>query len=415
MRVKNTKIKNDKEISEPKYGLPKNVKFCKRCVMSNQRPEPTVEFKNRNKKETLNIDEEGVCSACRWYDNIKNRIDWKRREKLLKELCDKYRSKDGSYDCVVPGSGGKDSDFASHVLKYKFGMHPLTVTWTPHLYTDIGWQNFQSWIHKGGFDNILVSPNGKVHSKLTRMAFKNLLHPFQPFILGQKYIGPRIAVKFNIPLVFYGENESEDGNSIIHSVEEINTMHPKYYSQEKIDLSKIFIAGLSAQELIEKHGFTINDLYLYLPLLKEEVEKVDVKVHYMSNFYKWDPQENFYYAAKHCGFKPNTERTEGSYSKYSSVDDRIDPFHYFTTLVKFGIGRASYDASQEIRHNKITREEGVALVKKYDQEFPKKYFKDFLEYIDMDEKEFWKTIEKFRSHHLWKKVDGKWVLRNSIQ
>ena len=111
-----------------------------------------------------------------------------------------------------PGSGGKDSAFASHILKYKYNMNPLTVTWAPHLYTNIGWENFINWSHVGGFDNILFTPNGKLHRYLTRLAFLNLLHPFQPFIIGQKMIGPKFALKYNIKLIFYGENQAEYGN-----------------------------------------------------------------------------------------------------------------------------------------------------------------------------------------------------------
>ena len=133
-----------------KYGLPLNVAFCKKCVISNQRPSSTVEFKNtgKEKKETIAFDEDGVCSACR-YAEFKDKIDWRQREKELIKLCNKHRSKNGRYDCIVPGSGGKDSAFTAHILKYKYGMNPLTVTWSPHLYTDIGWKNFTNWIHKG--------------------------------------------------------------------------------------------------------------------------------------------------------------------------------------------------------------------------------------------------------------------------
>ena len=103
----------------------------------------------------------------------KKKIDWKKRESELTELLDKYRKTNG-YDCVVPGSGGKDSAYTAHILKYKYGMNPLTVTWAPHLYTDIGWKNFDNWIKVGGLDNILFTPNGRVHRLLTRLAFKNL-------------------------------------------------------------------------------------------------------------------------------------------------------------------------------------------------------------------------------------------------
>ncbi len=133
------------------------------------------------------------------------------RERALISLCDKYRSRNGAYDCIVPGSGGKDSFYASYLLKYKYGMNPLTVTWAPHIYTDWGWKNFQSWIH-AGFDNVLQTPNGRVHRLLTRLAVENLFHPFQPFILGQKQIAPKFSALYGIPLVFYGENEAEYGN-----------------------------------------------------------------------------------------------------------------------------------------------------------------------------------------------------------
>ena len=108
----------------------------------------------------------------------------------------------GEYDCIVPGSGGKDSIFASHILKYKYKMNPLTVTWAPHLYSDMGWKNFQNWIHKGGVDNYLYSPNPKTQKEITRQATKNILHPFQPFIIGQKTFALKMAAKFNTPLIF---------------------------------------------------------------------------------------------------------------------------------------------------------------------------------------------------------------------
>jgi tRNA(Ile)-lysidine synthase TilS/MesJ len=132
-------------------------------------------------------------------------IDWQDRERKLRALCDRYRRDDGRYDCVVPGSGGKDSFYAAHQLKYAYGMHPLTVTWAPHIHTDWGWRNFQAWT-RAGFDNYLMTPNPRLHRLLTRLAVENLFHPFQPFILGQKNFAPKMALLFDVPLVFYGEN-----------------------------------------------------------------------------------------------------------------------------------------------------------------------------------------------------------------
>ena len=131
-----------------RYGLPKEIVFCKKCVISNQRPNSAIEIQNTAKsiKSTINFNSDGVCDACVFSERKKSQIDWSERESQLVELCNRFRKNDGSYDCIVPGSGGKDSFFASHILKNKYGMHPLTVTWAPHVYTDWGWKNFQAWI-----------------------------------------------------------------------------------------------------------------------------------------------------------------------------------------------------------------------------------------------------------------------------
>ena len=394
------------------FGLPEQVVFCKRCVISNQRPNSTVEFKNvkDEEKATINFDEDEICDACRYQDSKASNSDWKKREDALKSLCDLHRNDNGDYDVIVPGSGGKDSAYASHVLKYKYGMNPLTVTWAPHKYTEIGWKNFENWIHEGGLDNVLFTPNGKLHRYLTKEAFTNLLHPFQPFIVGQRIIGPMMAAKFNVKLVFYGENQAEYGNNVDENY--TPTMDKKFFSVD--DPMDIMLGGKSIRDIISETDFKLNDFKPYIPPKAEYLESKGVEVHYLGYYLPWDPQECYYYATENTGFQSNSERTEGTYSKYSSIDDKIDMFHYLTTLVKFGIGRATYDAAQEIRNNKITREEGVQLVRKFDQEFPNKYFKDFLEYISLSETEFHNILDQFRSPHLWEKIDGEWVLKHAV-
>ena len=388
--------------------------FCKKCVISNQRPSSVVEFNNDSlkAKTVIQFDEEGVCQACRYAEIKDKNIDWKEREDQLLKLLDKYRSTNGSYDCIVPGSGGKDSAFTAHLLKYKYNMNPLTVTWAPHVYTDIGWKNFQKWIEVGGFDNILVTPNGKAHRLMTQLAFKNLCHPFQPFIIGQKIVGPRAALQNNIPLVFYGENQAEYGNNIKDN--ETPLMNNDFFTDE-LSLDDLYIGGVSGRTLINEYDLSQSDLSLYMPLDKTLVKKRKIEMHYLGYYIKWDPQENYYYAVENTGFTANEERTEGSYSKYSSIDDKMDTLHYLTSYIKFGLGRATYDAAQEIRNGKITREEGIALVHKYDAEIPKKYLKEMLEYLDLSEDEFWNVIDSFRPKHLWTKNNNNWVLKNPVK
>ena len=399
-------------MSKAYFGLPEKVLFCKECVISNQRPSSAIEFKHKKNeiKSTINFNEDGICDACRYQKIKAKEIDWKKREQSLIKLLNKHRRNDGGYDIVVPGSGGKDSAYTSHLLKYKYGMNPLTVTWAPHKYTEIGWKNFENWVHVGGHDNILFTPNGRLHRYLTQQAFLNLLHPFQPFIVGQRIIGPYMAAKFGIKLVMYGENPAEYGNNSNDNFKP--TMDNKFFSVT--NLEEMVLSGKLIKDIINENSFLINDFAPYIPPSSDYLNEKGVEVHYFGYYLKWDPQECYYYAVENTGFQPNSERTEGTYSKYSSIDDQIDTFHYYTTFIKFGIGRTTYDAAQEIRNGKITRAEGVALVKKYDHEFPQKYFKHFLEYIDITEDLFYETVNKFRPPHIWEEINGEWKLRHKI-
>ena len=396
---------------EAYYGLPQEVKFCTKCVMSNQRPASTVEFKHtaNSKKTTMQFDENGVCDACRTAE-IKDNINWGMREEELIKLLDKHRKNDGSYDCLVPGSGGKDSAYQAHVLKYKYGMNPLTVTWPPILYTDYGLKNWKNWLDSG-FDNISFYRNGKVMKLLTRLSIENLLHPFQTFILGQKNLAPKIAAAHGINLIFYGENEAEYGNPIADNMTSLRDK--SYYSFEH--LNEIYLGGVTVSELIEKYDVRLSNIMAFLPPKAEELEKANIEVHYLGYYLKWTPQEVYYYAVENTGFKARPFRTQGTYSKYSGIDDKIDDLHFYTTYIKFGIGRTSYDASQEIRNKHLTREEGIALVKRFDGEFPDRYFEDVMNYIEMKPDEFHQLCDKFRSPHLWGKDENmKWKLRHNI-
>lgn len=423
-------IQFDESNTKPQafYGLPADVKYCKKCVISNQRPNSAVEYNHtqESKKQTIHFDNEGVCDACNFTERKRHEIDWADRDKQLRELCDKYRKSDGSYDCIVPGSGGKDSFYASHILKTQYGMHPLTVTWAPHVYTDWGWKNFQSWIH-AGHDNYLMTPNGRVHRLLTRLSTELLFHPFQAFMFGQKSLAPKMALLFNIPLVFYGENEAEYGNPIIDTEDAKRDW--SYFTAA--DQSKIYLGGVSLGELKSDFGLDQNDLQPYLPADPNQISERKIEVHYLGHYLKWHPQSCYYYAVENGGFQASPERTPGTYSKYNSIDDRIDDLHYLTTGIKFGIGRASYDAAQEIRSGDINREEGVALIRKFDHEYPDRFIGELFDYLSVNEREFPHAskmfenpimdreyfrllTDKFRSPHLWINKSGIWKLRHPV-
>ena len=256
----------------------------------------------------------------------------------------------------------------------------------------------------------------------------NLFHPFQPFIIGQKCLAPKLAYLHNIKLIFYGENEAEYGNPLVDNMSAKRDF--KYFTSQNEE--EIFLGGTSIQSLKSDFGLSKADLEMYSPINPLKLEDAGIQIHYLGYYLKWHPQEAYYYANKHGGFEASPERTPGTYSKYNSIDDKIDDFHYLTTYIKFGIGRATYDASQEIRSGDINREEGVALVKKFDGEFPDRFANEIFQYLSIPDEQFGqisKCFEQpiidreyfedltnmFRSPHLWTFSDNEWKLKYSIK
>ena len=389
----------DKQIK----NIPKKVIWCKNCCISNQRPR-IIFGKNQ------------ICSACQ-YANYKNTINWKKREDELLRLLDRHRSKNSKWDVIVPSSGGKDSGFVAHQLKYKYGMNPITITWSPLQYTEIGKYNFDSLINSG-ISNFLYTPNGKLQKKLARLCFEELGDAFHVFVLGQVNFPFHMALKLDISLVFYGENgeleyagDPKFKDRPFKPMSEWTNQHFK-----GVKFTDLINYGLKNKKYLSRNDLIDGDLEYYkIPNLRS-LKKAGIKgKHFFSYYKKWTPQENFYYCVENTGFRPNDERTEGTYSKYSSLDDKMDGFHYFMRYIKFGLGRCSEEASHEVRDNHITREEGIKLMKKYEGEFPKKYFQDFLEYLNISEKDFWRIVDKWRPKHLWHKKNNKWKFKEIIK
>jgi len=375
------------------YNLPEQVRFCKRCTISNQRPRIT-------------FDNEGICSACNFSEFKKNKIDWEKREGELKKLLDTHRKSNGEYDVIVPCSGGKDGSYVAHQLKYVYGMNPLTVTFAPSIYTDIGKKNLENFTRVGGFDNLLKSVSGDVHRKLMKLSFLYIGDNFQPFVYGQTNFPMQAAIQNDVKLIFYGENgEVEYGGDMK------NAYSP---TREIADHSKHYFSGKSP-EFWKDYGVNKNDLVTYMPPDMNKIKEKQLEIHFFSYYKYWDPQENFYYCVEKTGFETNDERSEGTYSKYASLDDKTDGFHYYLSYIKFGIGRSTSDSAHEIRDGKITRDEGIALVKKFDGEFPQKHFKETLDYMDISEEEFYMVIDSWRSPHLWHKNEkNEWELKSPI-
>ena len=240
-------------------------------------------------------------------------------------------------------------------------------------------------------------------------------------------LAPKIAAMMDIPLVFFGENEGEYGNPIADTRKA--TRGWEYFTMQ--DRSKVFLGGTSIADLQSEFGLTKGDMEAYMPVDPQRLEDVGVEVHFLGHYLRWHPQSNFYYATEKGGFRPSPERTPGTFTKFVSIDDKIDDFHYYTTFVKFGIGRTTYECCMDIRTDDISRDEAVCLVKKYDGEFPERFFGDTLKYLSLPQEKFPKAsrmfeqpimdreyfenlIDRFRSPHIWKRDNGAWKLRKTV-
>ncbi|MDC1153611.1 N-acetyl sugar amidotransferase [Nitrospinaceae bacterium] len=414
----------DKNKNIVKYNLPAKVEFCKKCLNSNQRPTTRAEHLI---KEDITIPTrffDGVCEACVIKDKKQN-VDWEKREYEFKKLLDQYRSSKRRYDVVVPGSGGKDSFYVAHQLKYKYKMNPITVTASPFIYTDWGWKNLQNWTNSG-FENFLNTPNQKIYRLLARIALENMFHPWHLWILGQKNVPTKFAKNLKIPLVIYGESPSEYGSPT-----------EEYTSDYVIDwhtcknLDEVYISGESLKTL-KDFGLQEYELEPFLPLTKDDFVENKIKCLAFSYFHDWHPQANFYYAIEHSDFNLSPERTAGTYSKYSGIDDKMDDFYWYTYFIKYGMGRTTWDSAHEIRNGDLSIEEGRMLISKYDGEYPERFSDEILEYLSISEKCFGKKIHKlferpildrkyfnqmtdfFRSPHLWEKTNNGMKLRAQV-
>ena len=252
-------------------------------------------------------------------------------------------------------------------------------------------------------------PDGQTHRKLARLCFEYLGDPFQPFVYGQLALPMKVAKYFGVGLVMYGENGEAEygGDPSANDRPRWDTAHWDRIYTKGSGVDKIWEIGRSFSALDGEP----SDAYTLPGDISSHAE-----FHWLGYYLKWHPQSNYYYAAEHTGFEPNSDgRSEGTYSKYASLDDKLDGLHYYMAYIKFGIGRCTSDAAHEIRDGEITRDEGIALVRRYDGEFPEKHLAECLDYLGMDEDYLTTVINRFRPGHLWENLgDDGWRLKHGV-
>jgi N-acetyl sugar amidotransferase len=365
------------------------MRYCTKCIMPDTRPE-------------IVFDEHGVCDACNSAERKAQEIDWEGREKEFLQILDKYRCTDGSkWDCIIPVSGGKDSCFQAYTLKYKYGMNPLCVNFVPCEMTNIGHKNLE-FLRDLGFDLIQVGANRKVYREMSKVGFHKLGDSCWPEHIGIFTTPVQIAVQYNIPLIIWGENSQLEYGGPAHA-REAQVLDRRW-------LEEYQMLGYRITDLVHD-GFNLNDLKAWTYPSDEDVQRVGVTGVFLGYFTKWDGRKNMETMTQ-LGWHHNPDGpVEGTYTDYENLDCKwIGGLHDYLKFVKYGYGRATDNACIDIRHGRITREEGFRLAKEWEGKIPRKYLPDFLSFIDCTEEQFMETINRFTNPYLFKRdEDGEFI------
>ncbi len=356
------------------------MKFCKKCLYPNTKPQ-------------LQFDERGICSACNNY-KLKDEVDWGKKKVDLLHILDKYKSKDGSkYDCIIPVSGGKDSTFQTYTIKETFGLNPLAVNFHPHDQTEIGRKNLEN-LKQLGVDCIEFSANPLVYSKLAKFGLVELGDFQWPEHIGIFTVPVQVAVRYKIPLIIWGENPQLEYGQPTNI--DTDTILDREWNEKN---GGYFLDKIKPKDMT-KYGFKTKELIPYIYPSDDDIRRIGVTGIFLGSYIKWDLFKQLDFV-KELGFSENDEVKEGTYDKWENLDVYFTVFHDYFKFLKYGFGRTTDHASIEIRYERITREQGIELAKKYEGKIPRKYLDKFLKSADISEQEFHDICDKFTNKEIF--------------
>ncbi len=358
------------------------IKYCTRCVMPETKPD-------------LTFDEEGVCAACRNYEN-RVEIDWSQRWSEYLEILERYRRPDSSnYDCIVPVSGGKDSHY--QVIKLlEAGANPLCVTASTDDLADIGRRNIEN-IKKLGVDCIEVSINPRVRQQMNRIGLEQVGDISWPEHVAIFTIPVRIAMQHNVPLIVWGENSQDEYGGPAAAAK--NNVLTRRWLEEFGGL-----LGLRVTDLVGEEGIEKRHLIQFTYPNDEDLLRVGVTGIFLGYYVPWDGFNNAEIAKEH-GFEAYPEPCEGSLVDYENLDNHQTRVHDYFKFLKFGYARATDQACLHVRRGRMDREEAIRIMQERDGKFPWTYLgkplEDILKEIDMTVDQFVRICDRFTNKKLF--------------
>ena len=373
--------------------------YCARCLYP------------ANAKPTIIFDEEGVCSGCRYHESRQHlEIDWDERHaiflQIIEEARDLARARGNSHDCIVPVSGGKDSHYQVWLLKEKYGLNPLLVTFNHAFNTPAGVANLENLVARSGCDLVRYTAGLDSVRRISRYMLETVGDLTWHYHAGIRTLPFQIAVKYNIPLIVWGEHGFAELTGLV-SLEDF--VEFTRWTRKEHDMR-----GYEPADLVGKGGITTGDIAPYIYPSDEEIETTEVRGIYLSNFFPWDAKSHGETVIKEWGFSPVSYRRDRTFNLYAKIEDHANDVHDYLKYLKFGYGRATDDASMEIRHGRLDRETGMALVDAYDSTEPSS-LEFYCDFLGITRERFYEIVAPMRDDQIWERgADGDWRPRDSV-
>jgi len=359
-------------MKDPDYGKPQmeGIQYCIRCCI------PATQ-------ELVKFDDMGICQACQSSEQ-KIHINWIEKEKELRKIFDKAKSNAGNnYDCIVPISGGKDSTFQLHVLTKVYNMKPLAVTFSHNWYSETGWYNLMNSLEKFNVDHIMFTPNRDLVNRIAKRSLEGIGDTCWHCHAGVGAFPLQTAIRFNIPLLIYGESIAEASG---------RSSYKNPLMESGLDYCLKVSTKRSPSEMICDY-ISEKDMKPFFFPTAEEFETAGIRLMHLGDFIFWDDERQMEFVRDTYGWK-ETE-VEGTYKGYKSAECIMPGMHDFTNYLKRGYGRSTYQASVDVRNGLLSREEGFELAKKYDQEIPEA-LEYYLKITGMSKEEFYEIMKRKR-------------------
>ena len=363
------------------------IRYCNKCLFPETKPD-------------LFFDEAGTCSACLAAEQKNKSIDWEQRKKDFQSIVDHYKKKPGEsgYDCLIPVSGGKDSTYQAYFMKEVCGLNPLCVCFETTNLTELGQRNLDN-ISKMGIDLIYFKKNYNAYKSMVIEGFKRVGDEMWPNHLGIFTVPIHFAVKFNIPLIIWGENPQQEYGGPFESI------HTRHLNRKWLEEFGGLL-GNRIQDMVGVDGLTEKDLTPYFYPSDEDIDRVGVVGVFLGHYFFWDARKQLEIVKQH-GFSVKEDGpVEGTYTNYENLDEKMHGLHDYLKFVKYGFGRATDHACIDIRNKRLTREEGLKLVKQYDGKYPWYGINAFIEYSGMSKEEIDKILDSFTNPVLFAQDDN---------